>query len=105
MIEFAQLLTAKLLSPQKLWKELTHGPKHAALVAVIAQELRAEFSLFIYSTANGGNYREFANKLREALPDAATPSYRHLETVLNVKGYLRAALRRIGDNAAMFYGI
>ena len=59
MIEFAQLLTAKLLSPQKLWRELTHGTKHAALVAVIAQELRAEFN-FLFR----GNYREFANELR-----------------------------------------
>ena len=105
MTGFAELLTAKLLSPQRLWKELTHGPKSSALVAVISQELRNEFSLLIYNTANGGNYREFAGKIREALPDAATPSYRHLETVLNVNGYLRTALRRISAGFEQMYGI
>jgi len=105
MTDFAELLTSKLLSPQRLWKELTHGPKSSALVAVISQELRNEFSLLIYNTANGGNYREFAGKIREALPDAATASYRHLETVLNVNGYLRTALRRIEQISAQIYGI
>jgi hypothetical protein len=105
MTELAELITSKLLSPQRLWKELTHGPKSSALVAVITQELRAEFSLFLYNTATAGNYREFAAKIREALPDAATPSYRHLETVLNVKGYMRTALRRIGSGITQLYGI
>jgi hypothetical protein len=80
------------------------GVNSPVLAAAIAQELQSELSLLVYNTGRG-SWREFANKVRLALPDAAVPSHKYLETALDVKGILKLALNRTNELASQWYGI
>lgn len=91
----------RVLGSRLLWRELATGSRSSALTAIITQELKAESSFLIYNTAATGKYREFAVKIRDALPSASAPADTYVDSVLDADNrVLRRGLGRVNDNFA-----
>jgi hypothetical protein len=96
----AQAASSRLLGSRLLWRELSSGSRSSALTAVITQELKADRSFLIYNTAATGSYREFAVKIREALPAASVHATTYVDSVLDSDSLLRRGLLEVNSNFA-----